>query len=116
MNTLNLTPTWEGLVPAFIALIENGTTEGRSTAITEITRMAQIADQAVAASKADKACYLVAHTTNHGDNDLRDDFSIHETQIEAEQEYEHLITTKPDLHCACVAKIITATEPHWTGM
>jgi hypothetical protein len=54
MNTINLTPTWEGLVPAFIALIENGTPEGRAMAIKEITRMAQIADQAVAASNADK--------------------------------------------------------------
>ena len=52
MNTINLTPTWERLVPAFIALIENGTPEVRAMAIKEITRMAQIADQAVAASKA----------------------------------------------------------------
>ena len=114
MNTLNITPTWEGLVPAFLALIEEGTAEGRAMAIKELTRMAQIADQAVAASKADKACYIVTHTLDFPDR--RHDYSIHETQVEAEQEYEHLILTKPNLYCACVAKIITATEPHWTGV
>lgn len=51
MKTIDVTPTWEGLVPAFLALIENGTPEGRAMAVKEITRMAQIADHAVAEAK-----------------------------------------------------------------
>jgi hypothetical protein len=54
-RTIDVTPTWSGLVHAFVALIENGTAEGRATAISEIRRMAAIADEAVAAQKAEAA-------------------------------------------------------------
>ena len=47
-ETINLTETWESLVPAFLALIENGNPKGRAWAIEEITRMAKAADIAVA--------------------------------------------------------------------
>ena len=116
MNTIDCTPTWEGLVPAFIALIEIGTAEGRATAVKEITRMAQIADQAVAATKADTAMYVCAYVENHGENDMRDVFTVQECEAFAMSDYEHQLTTNPRLHAACVAKIITATEPHWTGL
>jgi hypothetical protein len=43
-RVIDITPTWAGLVPAFVALNETGTDEGRATAITEIRRMAQAAD------------------------------------------------------------------------
>lgn len=55
MKTIDITPTWENLVPAFLALIENGDAKGRETAIAEITRMAKVADMHVAASKAAEA-------------------------------------------------------------
>lgn len=51
MKTIDITPTWEGLVPFFITMIENGTPKGRADAIKELTRMAKIADHAVAEAK-----------------------------------------------------------------
>lgn len=51
-RTIDATPTWAGLMPALIALIENGTAEGRATAIAEITRLAHAADTYIAADKA----------------------------------------------------------------
>lgn len=51
-RTIDMTPTWSDLVPAFVMLIENGTVEGRATAIAELRRMAAAADEAVAARKA----------------------------------------------------------------
>lgn len=47
-RTIDVTPSWEGLLPAFLALIENGTSEGRAIAVAELTRMARLADNAIA--------------------------------------------------------------------
>ena len=48
MKTIDITPTWEGILPALLAVIENGNFEGRKVAIEELTRMAQLADLYVA--------------------------------------------------------------------
>lgn len=48
MRTVDATPTWEGILPLYIAGIESGSFESRRTAIEELTRMARIADSAVA--------------------------------------------------------------------
>lgn len=45
MKTIDLTPTWSGLLPALIAVIQNGKPEGQRLAIEELRRMAQAADQ-----------------------------------------------------------------------
>ena len=50
MQTINITPTWEQILPALLAVIENGNFEGRKMAIEEITRMAQLADKVVKVS------------------------------------------------------------------
>lgn len=50
-TTIDLTPTWTGVLPILIAGIENGTAEGRKIAIDELSRMARAAD-AVKDSKA----------------------------------------------------------------
>ena len=42
-----VTPTWEGLLPAMLAVLEGGSPEARSTIIDELRRMARIADSAV---------------------------------------------------------------------
>lgn len=44
VETLDLTPTWAGLLPALLAVITDGNNEGRKTAKQELTRMAQAAD------------------------------------------------------------------------
>lgn len=51
-RTIDATPTWAGLMPVLIAVIENGTTEGRDNAIAEIMQLAEAADTYIAADKA----------------------------------------------------------------
>lgn len=53
-ETIDMTPTWQGILPLLLAAVENGTTaETRNNAMTELRRMAQIADDYVAAQKVD---------------------------------------------------------------
>lgn len=51
VGTIDMTPTWKGLVPFFVLAIETGTPEGRKVAIEELTRMAGIADEYVSLVK-----------------------------------------------------------------
>jgi len=48
MRTIDATPTWEGILPLYIQGIESGSFESRRAAIEELTRMARLADIAVA--------------------------------------------------------------------
>jgi hypothetical protein len=45
-ETIDLTPTWAGMLPALLAVLEGGTDEGRDLARAELVRMAEIADRA----------------------------------------------------------------------
>ena len=51
MKTIDATPTWEGILPLYIAGIESGTFEGVKNATEELYRMARLADKYVAAEK-----------------------------------------------------------------
>lgn len=51
MNSLDLTPTWAGLLPAFFAMLESGTGEGPAIAKAELARLAAFADSANAKAK-----------------------------------------------------------------
>lgn len=44
METIDITPTWEAILPALIAVIRDGKPEGQALAIQELHRMAQAAD------------------------------------------------------------------------
>lgn len=44
-KTIDLTPTWSAILPAFLAVLENGTEKGKEAAREELKRMAQAADQ-----------------------------------------------------------------------
>lgn len=44
MRTIDMTPTWVGILPALIAIIENGNEAGKRNAYEELRRMAEIAD------------------------------------------------------------------------
>ena len=45
-ETVNVTPTWAGILPYIICLLENGETENaRKTARHELARMAEAADR-----------------------------------------------------------------------
>jgi hypothetical protein len=43
-RTVDLAPTWEALLPAFLAVLADGTEEGKRIAREELRRMAQAAD------------------------------------------------------------------------
>lgn len=51
METMDLTPTWAGLLPGLIAQLDNGTVKSRKTAEAELRKMAGLADRLVAAVK-----------------------------------------------------------------
>ncbi|SKB49845.1 hypothetical protein [Sphingopyxis flava] len=53
VETIDVTPTWSGILPALLAAHENGTFEGRKIAQAELERMAAIADKYVAEHKED---------------------------------------------------------------
>ena len=52
MKTIEMTATWEGVLPLYIAGIQSGSFEGIKTATEELRRMARLADIAVAEQKA----------------------------------------------------------------
>jgi hypothetical protein len=43
-KTIDMTPTWTGLMPAFFAVFENGTEEGKKIAREELMRLAAAVD------------------------------------------------------------------------
>lgn len=43
-KTIDLTPTWRGIMPALLAAVRDGTPESRSIAIEELNRLADFAD------------------------------------------------------------------------
>ena len=43
-TTIDLTPTWLGILPTLIAIIENGRPEGRKEAINQLQKLAAYAD------------------------------------------------------------------------
>lgn len=55
MRTIDATPTWEGLMPALLAVIENGTPEGAANAQAELMRIARALDRRIADDKAEEA-------------------------------------------------------------
>lgn len=44
VRTIDMTPTWRGILPYLILSVENGNAEGRKIAIEELQRMADAAD------------------------------------------------------------------------
>lgn len=50
-GTIDLTPTWSGILPVLIALIRDGNEAGQASAMLELNRMAQLADRYVLLSE-----------------------------------------------------------------
>ena len=44
MTYIDMTPTWEGILPLLLTLLENANAEGKHTAKTELMKMAKLAD------------------------------------------------------------------------
>lgn len=57
--------------------------------------------------------YILAWSVNQGDNDIEDFFILCHTKKEAELELETMQSHVGKLHCAAIAKVEQATEPHW---
>lgn len=51
MKTIDMTPTWESLLPAMLAVLENGSFDAKRDIRSELNRMAKAADMQVAAEK-----------------------------------------------------------------
>jgi hypothetical protein len=49
-TTIDITPTWEGLLSVMLAVFENGDAAGRKEVYSELRRMAQVADLYVVAN------------------------------------------------------------------
>lgn len=62
----------------------------------------------------DRPMWVVAWTINHGENNLTDHFELAEGFPQAVSRYLALLEIE-NLHNACYAAIIGATEPHWMG-
>jgi hypothetical protein len=45
VQTIDLTPTWSGMVSTLILLLESGNGEGKATARAELVKMARLADE-----------------------------------------------------------------------
>ena len=56
--------------------------------------------------------WIVAYSINHGSNDITDHWTVHATENEARSNYDAAWALE-NVHCATVARMIDATEPHW---
>lgn len=54
IKTLDMTPTWEGVLPVYLMAWTDGNAKGRAAASSELLRMAQLADKWVAHCKANE--------------------------------------------------------------
>jgi len=52
---IDMTPTWEAVLPIYLAAIKHGDYDGSKAAMEELTRMAKLADLYIAEKKANKA-------------------------------------------------------------
>lgn len=59
-----------------------------------------------------KGMFVTAWTINKGGNDLPDAFTVSDDLATARAFYQDAVAL-PDLHCAAIAQVIEATEPHW---
>lgn len=57
---------------------------------------------------------ILSWTINYGNNDLRDYFTLHDTEQHAKAYADTLIANADNLHCWAISKVTQASEPHWT--
>lgn len=55
---VDMTPTWEGLLPVLLEIYCKGSSKGKADILLELQRMAKAADMAVAASKIGEARHV----------------------------------------------------------
>lgn len=61
--TIDMTPTWEEILPTLLTIVRDSSPEGQRKGVEELTRMAKLADLHVEAAKADRPKYIVADVT-----------------------------------------------------
>ena len=79
-ETIDITPTWEGLLPALLMVLERGNAKGREEVLAELRRMAQIADLHVAlvAEQREEAQAKAQQESEDWDEE-REDHNIHKS-------------------------------------
>jgi HAMP domain-containing protein len=53
-ETIDITPTWVRILPAILAVIQNGTPQGRAAATAELQRLAETVDAMNAAARTER--------------------------------------------------------------
>jgi hypothetical protein len=53
-ETIDITPTWQGILPAILMVLDNGSDAGKNIARDELKRMATLADRYVASQSTAK--------------------------------------------------------------
>lgn len=54
METIDITPTWSGILPVLLLTLAQGTDKGKKIATEELQRMARLADNYVALKEGEK--------------------------------------------------------------
>ena len=59
--------------------------------------------------------WLLAITYNHGNNDMEDHWSVHQTEQEARDELDEIMATDAPVFCWAVCQIKEGSEPHYSS-
>jgi len=54
VGTIDVTPTWQGILPTLVALIERGDYKGKKAAVSELNKVAKLADEVIMLKKQGK--------------------------------------------------------------
>lgn len=65
VKTIDLTPTWSGILPTLLLLLQSGNMEGKATAAAELRKMAKLADNRNTAATALGNLTTAANETAH---------------------------------------------------
>ena len=80
--SIDITPTWEGLMGALVAVLRDGNQEGKRNAKLELQRLATVADTVIANQRT--LAYAVAFLRSNVDDDMLEDLQATESDLEAQ--------------------------------
>ena len=80
--SIDITPTWEGLMGALVAVLQDGNQEGKRNAKLELQRLATVADTVIANQRT--LAYAVAFLRSNVDDDTLEDLEATESDLEAQ--------------------------------
>jgi hypothetical protein len=91
VGVIDCTPTWVGILPYYLTVLQDGNEKGKEIARKELKRMAEIADLYVAMQKAEADGNKAARLKENQDNfDMglitTDEYNTNKTNIENEKQ------------------------------